>query len=107
MSAINKSSDIILNVNLKSLKENYKHLISLSKFSEIAPCVKADAYGLGLIEISKFLIGLRCKSFFVATIDEALLLRENFEKIDIYILNGINSLELALKTAKKKYNNSS
>ena len=101
MSAVNKSSDIILNVNLKSLKENYKLLTKLSKFSEIAACVKANAYGLGLIEISKFLISLRCKSFFVATIDEALLLRENFEKIDIYLLNGINNPELAIKTIKK------
>ena len=35
----------------------------------------------------------KCKDFFVATLEEALLLRKKYKYVNIYMLNGINNLE--------------
>ena len=90
MRDIKKEFNIILNVNTSNIKLNYNKLKKLSKGAEIAPCVKANAYGLGILEICTVLKKMKCKSFFVATSEEALLLRSKFKNINIYLLNGVN-----------------
>lgn len=52
--------------------------------------VKADGYGLGLAEVGKALRAAGCTRFFVATIDEGILLRTAIGAAPtIYILNGM------------------
>lgn len=50
--------------------------------------VKADAYGLGAVPVSRALWGAGCRSFFVATLDEGLTLRAALPEAAIHVLAG-------------------
>ena len=82
------NSTSILEVNLRNLKYNYRSFKQLTK-AEIAVTIKADAYGIGSIQVYKTLKKNGCNHFFVATVNEALEIREKFKKGSIYVLNGI------------------
>src|SRR5262249_42903074 len=62
--------------------------------------VKADGYGLGAIHVGPALYHAGCRDFFVATLDEGLVLREVVGRdARIYILNGLapDNVELMLR----------
>ena len=81
-------------INLKSLEKNIEILrTQISNQTKFLAVVKANAYGHGLIEISKKLEELKVDMFGVATVEEALKLRENQIKTPILIL-GQSSPEL-------------
>ena len=105
-----KDSNLIFDINLKNLAINYQYLKQISSSAEVAVSVKANSYGLGVIETCTILIKNGCKSFFVATSEEGIFLRKNFSNINIYVLNGINDLETYLKVLKYRilviFNNS-
>ena len=61
MNSLSNNSNAILIVNLKNLIYNYKLLKKLAPDSIIAPCIKANAYGLGALEICKVLKNKGCK----------------------------------------------
>ncbi len=84
------SSNSILKINLSTIQDNYNLLKTFAKGAEVSSVVKANAYGLGADIISPALESSGCKHFFVATIDEALVLRKCLNlKSNIYILNGV------------------
>ena len=58
-------------INLRYLKENYKFLQSKVGLAKIMGVVKADAYGHGLLPISKVLADLGMYGFCVALVSEA------------------------------------
>lgn len=89
-------SNSILEVNTKNLIYNYKALSKISYNSLCAATVKADAYGIGVIEIIEILEKNKCKHFFVATLEEALLIRKKKKNITLYILNGMESHNLLI-----------
>ena len=65
-------------MNLSYLKQNVDNIRSIiSDKQDIISVVKANSYGLGSVEISKFLSSIGIKYFAVATIQEALELRIN------------------------------
>ena len=78
----------IIEINLSALGENY-HSIEriLQKETEIMAVVKANAYGHGSCEISKYLVGLGCKNLAVATLSEAIELRKFGINATILILS--------------------
>lgn len=78
----------ILEVDLSIIKKNVEILKSLSNKKFFA-VVKANAYGLGAVEISKF-IENEVDMFCVATINEAIELRKSGIEKDILILGYIN-----------------
>lgn len=79
-----------LTIDLKALADNYRHFQSITdKNCMIAGIIKANAYGLGAIEVFDALIALNCPQFFVATLDEALKLRRHNEDTDIAVLGGL------------------
>jgi len=80
-------------INLKNLKNNYQVIKNLCKESVCSAVVKANAYGLGDTEISKFLIKNGCNDFWVANISEALRIKQSISKINIYVFNGLNKGE--------------
>ena len=81
-------------INLKSLEKNIEILrTQISNQTKFLAVVKANAYGHGLIEISKKLEQLKIDMFGVATVEEALKLRENQIKTPILVL-GQSSPEL-------------
>lgn len=79
----------ILQVNLSALKRNYNILSQSVENAEIALVLKANAYGLGALEIGNFLKAhINIKTIFVAYCCEAITLRKIFPKADIYVLHG-------------------
>ena len=81
-----------LEIDLKSICHNFKKIQKkVSKNCIVAATVKANAYGLGLEQISKSLIKHKCKDFFVATLMEGVELRSLNKTVNIYILNGLDT----------------
>ena len=87
--------DTILEINLKNLSKNYSRIKNtVSKFTEVAATVKANAYGLGVNHVANSLIAEGCKTFFVATLGEGIELRKINKSVNILILNGLNILKI-------------
>ncbi len=93
MKEFTKKFNAILQINLKNIENNYNYLKKTAPNTIIAACVKANSYGLGSASICKTLYKQNCRDFFVATLEEALLLRRRYKHINIYMLNGVNHLE--------------
>ena len=65
-----------LEINLSNLKNNIESIRSIiSADMDIICVVKANSYGLGAVNISKYLSSIGIKYFAVATLQEALDLR--------------------------------
>ena len=80
----------ILSINLKALADNYR--LFQDKVGEgrhVAGVVKADAYGLGLKPVVETLIDLKCPQFFVATLEEAIALRNINAQVPVAVLGGL------------------
>lgn len=82
-----------IEINLNNLEHNIKEIQKIipSK-TKIMAVVKANAYGHGIIEISKKLNQIGINNFAVATLQEGITLRENNIKGNILIL-GYTSIE--------------
>lgn len=78
-----------LTVDLSALTANWHNLRAKSETAECAAVVKANAYGLGAIEVTRALMQAGCQHFFVATLDEALALRTQFPTLTLYVLHGV------------------
>ena len=87
--AISYSSRPTLRINLENLRYNYEVLKKRVGTAKIGASVKADAYGLGAVQIGRALYGAGCRIFFVATAGEGKILREAIGPNGaIYVLNG-------------------
>ena len=93
MKEFKETYNSLLQINLKNIENNYDYLKRNAPNTIIAACVKANSYGLGSNEICKALYKKNCRNFFVATLEEALLLRKKYKHVNIYMLNGVNHLE--------------
>ena len=78
-----------LTIDLSAVVANYQTLAKMCSSAECAAVVKANAYGLGAAPIVKALAGAGCRTFFVATLDEGIELRQ-ITQHTIYVLNGIS-----------------
>lgn len=79
----------VLEINLTALRANWAKLNIEAGRAECAGVVKADAYGLGLVEIAGALSREGCRTFFVATVHEGRRLRAVDPSATIYILDGL------------------
>ena len=79
-------------INLRNVKNNLNIIKKLTK-KTICATVKANAYGLGDVEIVKFLVKNNCKDFWVANVSEALKINKTISNINIYVANGLNKNE--------------
>jgi alanine racemase len=79
----------VLQVNLTALADNYRALAAMAATAECAGVVKADAYGTGVGPMVEALLATGCKTFFVATLDEALAVRTITCNSKIYVFNGL------------------
>ncbi|MDG1436582.1 MAG: alanine racemase [Rickettsiaceae bacterium] len=83
-----------LYIDLKTIKDNYSTLRKLTN-SEVAACIKANAYGLGASQVAPVLEEAGCKNFFVSFCHEGVELRKTIgPKANIYSLHGVFSSEL-------------
>ena len=84
-----KNENAVLEINKKNIISNFKSLSKINSKVLTGATIKANAYGLGDLEVFKLLYNNGCKHFFVATITEGINLRKKYSKGSIYILNGI------------------
>src|SRR6195952_2425006 len=78
----------VLTVDLDAIVANWRKLEKTAVPAECAGVIKADAYGCGLEPVARALSGAGCKTFFVATLDEARTARAALPSADIYVLDG-------------------
>jgi alanine racemase len=79
----------ILTIDLDAIVANWRKLEKTAVPAECGAAVKADAYGCGLDPVVRALAGAGCKTFFVATLDEARAARAAAPDAAIYLLNGL------------------
>ena len=83
----NLNSQTVLDINLRNLRSNYSKIKrTVKKNTEVAATVKADGYGLGSIQVVESLIKEKCRVFFGATLDEAIILRKQYKSNQIQVL---------------------
>jgi alanine racemase len=78
----------ILTVDLDALVANWRRLEKTAVPAECAGVVKANAYGCGIGPVARALASAGCKTFFVATLEEAHAARAAVPAAAIYVLNG-------------------
>lgn len=78
----------ILEIDLTAIVENYRKLSAIAPGTELAPAVKADAYGLGAAAVAPALAAAGARGFFVAQLAEALALRPLLPEARLFVLNG-------------------
>ncbi|WP_052545707.1 alanine racemase [Candidatus Hepatobacter penaei] len=84
------TASAVLYVDRAALRTNYQTLDTyVTPSCQVAPVVKTNAYGLGAQEVVATLKSLGAHHFFVATLEEALSLRQGDQDITIYVLNGL------------------
>jgi alanine racemase len=82
------SSTGVLTVDLDAIIANWRKLEKTAVPAECAGVVKANAYGCGVEQVSRALAAAGCKTFFVATLDEAAAVRAALPQAAIYALDG-------------------
>ena len=87
----------ILTVDLSAIRANYRLLKERHAKKSCAAVVKANAYGLGVEDVSKALWDEGCRTFFVATLAEAVQLRKTLADARIGVFGGLLAKE------EKKY----
>lgn len=85
------SSTGILTIDLTAIQSNWLYVSSrLRQGSECAAAVKANAYGVGAVEVTKALYAVGCRYFYVVTLHEAIELRNALPgDAVLYVLGGV------------------
>src|ERR1700686_820178 len=78
----------VLTVDLEAIAANWRKLEKTAVPAECAGVIKADAYGCGIGPVARALAGAGCKTFFVATLDEARAARAAIPSAALYVLDG-------------------
>jgi alanine racemase len=78
----------VLTIDLDAIVANWRKLEKTAVPAECAGLVKADAYGCGIAPVTRALAAAGCKTFFVATLEEARAARAAAKSAAIYVLDG-------------------
>lgn len=98
----NDFSEANLTIDLSAIEHNYNLLKSIANGAICSAVVKANAYGLGIKQVSKKLLEAGCNNFFVAHLNEGIELRKIIgNNHNIFILHGLKKNE---QKAFHKYN---
>ena len=92
-----------LEISRANLTKNYRYLSSLSRKIKVAPVLKSNGYGHGLVEVAKILDPLNPPFFCVDSIYEAYKLLKAGIKSKILIMGYINPKNLAVKPLPFSY----
>ena len=79
----------LLTIDLSQIARNWQALAALVAPAECGAVVKANAYGLGADHIIPALVNAGCKTFFIATPDEAIEARRLAPDATIFALDGL------------------
>ncbi len=77
-----------LTLDLGALVANWRALGARAAPGKAAAVLKANAYGLGDLEVATALYDAGCRVFFVAHVEEGVRIRAAAPQADIYILHG-------------------
>ena len=89
MSAVPPTATGIVTIDLSAIQDNWRALAARVRPAECGAVVKADAYGLGAERVIPALVRAGCRSFFVATPQEAAQARQLAAAPNIYVLDGL------------------
>jgi alanine racemase len=90
MTANARQVEALLTANLDAVVSNWRLLGAAAGRAECAAVVKADAYGLGAVQVSTALEAAGCRTFFVAHSGEGLELRRALQPASrVFVLNGV------------------
>ena len=78
----------VLTVDLDALVANWRRLEKTAVPAECSAVIKANAYGCGTEPVAQALAKAGCKTFFVATLDEAAAVRAVVPSVALYVLDG-------------------
>jgi alanine racemase len=87
--AIPPDARAILTINLDAVRSNWSTLNKRARGAACAAVIKADAYGLGIDQLTTALRAEGCDTFFVATLAEARRVRYAQPGVVIYVLDGL------------------
>lgn len=87
--AVPPSATGVITIDLDRLAANWSALAALVKPAECGAVVKADAYGVGAWHVIPKLAAEGCRTFFVATVAEAIAARRLAANAEIYVLDGV------------------
>lgn len=93
----------VVEISKKRLISNYKYLSSINKNIKIAPVLKSNAYGHGIVEVGTILDKLNPVFFCVDSIYEAYQLFNAKIKTPILITGFVNSENLRIKKLPFSY----
>src|SRR5215469_6899212 len=80
---------VVVEIDLAGIVANWRSLAMRVEPAGCAAVVKADAYGLGSSQVSNILAAAGCRLFFVAELDEGIVLRTALPaSCQIAVLNG-------------------
>ena len=79
----------VLTIDLDALVANWRKLEKTAVPAECSAVIKANAYGCGVAPVARALAAAGCKTFFVATPEEAAAARAVLPSAVIYVLNGL------------------
>jgi len=79
----------VILIDLARLRSNWQALAKHVAPAECAAVVKADAYGVGADRVIPALWQAGCRTFFVATLDEAARARTLAPRATVYMLDGL------------------
>lgn len=79
----------VLTIDLAAIAANWRSLSALVAPAQCAAVVKADAYGLGAKRVVPTLAAAGCRTFFVATLAEAVAVRALAPSARVLVLDGL------------------
>lgn len=86
MSLSRVAPEVVLEVDLDAVRANFLTVAALVGPSvKAAAVVKSDAYGLGMVPVANALVEAGCDFFFVANLEEAVLLRSACPTVSIAV----------------------
>jgi alanine racemase len=91
--------DSRLTINLAAIVANWRWLAAQAAPARCGAAVKADAYGLGAVPVSRALARAGCTDFFVAHAAEGVALRGALPDARIFVLHGPTAENAALLRA--------
>ncbi|WP_025038418.1 alanine racemase [Bradyrhizobium sp. DOA9] len=79
-----------ITIDLAALRRNFERIAAIAAPAPVAGIVKADAYGLGAVQVTRALLAAGCRHFFVAHVEEAVALRPHLPtEAQLLVLNGL------------------
>ncbi|MCP4417497.1 MAG: alanine racemase, partial [Chloroflexi bacterium] len=85
-----------IEVNLARLTQNYRTIEQAVSPAKVMPILKANAYGHGLVQVARHVVGLGAPYLGVAFLEEGILLREAGIDVPVLVMGGIIGNQIPL-----------